>query len=299
MAYDVNMSLAQSLRYFNANRLPDVYNVPEPYMHFLFMGRPDLNIFDSSGNPLPEWVELDSYAFHLLNGDNRMITKGLTDLAGTNFIPFVTSKVKSGYQIDNRALKTIEKGTTFQGNTIQYGIHSNEHKKARTITLEFENDRHLTVWKFNAAWRDYIDIISFRSKFSPKQKYIYPEPSLDYAAPLFYFVTKMDGRTLVYWDKTLGVFPVTVPDDLFNATNNGKIFEPTVSVTYAASIKSDPNLLSVLEDFNALSSDRNLTSLYKADGKGILQPKSVLCKSAYVSKHPSKNTFYLNYGGAI
>ena len=298
-AFNVTPGLPEILNLFNPNRLPEIYNVPEPYMHFIFMTRPDLNIFDGAGNPLPNWASLDSYAYHLLYGENRQITKALTSHSPTIFVPFITSRVKGGYQIDNRSLKTIEKGNTYLGNNVQYGAHNNDHKKMRSISLEIANDRYLTAWKFHAAWRDYIDIVTFRSGFSPKAEYIYPQPVLDYAASIYYFVTKRDARTLVYWEKLYGVYPTSVPDDMFNSSGNGIIFEPTVNITYAVSIKSDPNSLGVLEDFNTLTTGKakvaiNLLENTPRGGKTV---RSVLAEYPFLTKHASQNQYYLNWGG--
>ena len=296
--YSLNPALKDSLSLFNPNRLPEVYNVPESYTHYIFMTRPDLNIFDSGGNPLANWKSLDSYAYHLLNGDNREITKSLTDRSSTIFLPVITSKYRGGYQVDSRTLKSLEKGTTYQGNSVQYAVHSTEHRRKKNFTIEYENDRNLIIWKIHAAWRDYIDIITFRTNFSPKRSYIYPTPTLDYAASMYYFVTKRDGRPLVSWEKMYGVLPENTSDDIFSG-NNRIIFEPTISISYVASIKSEPNSMAVLEDFNTLTSGKSKVAIELTEKRinGGLAPKSVFAKYPFLTKHASKNEYYLNWGG--
>lgn len=290
--------LTDLLSYFKPNRLPDVYNVPESYMSYIFMTRPDINIMSGPTTPNPKWATLESYADHLQNPLNREICRSLTRYSSSEFIPWVTHKAR-GYQIEPRVLKTIEKGMTYLGNSISYGTKSVDHKKVKNITLEFTNDRFLTPWRLHAAWRDYIDIVSFRSNFGPEEKYIYPLASLDYGASIYYIVTKRDGRSIIYWEKLYGVFPISVPDDIFNSQNNAPIFEPTIQIQYAVSMKSDPNSYAVLEDFHSLCKG-SLTPipLYDRDMRGAVRPRDVMARYPMISKDKN-GQFYLDWSSEI
>lgn len=289
--YDLNTMLT----HFNVHRLPDIYNGPESYMAFVFFTRPDLNIFEKNGNPKAPWTDFESYSHHLLGGDNIKITRALTDVSPSEFLPFLTQRAK-GFSVGSRSLKTIEKGNTYQGINVTYGLHNADHRKGKTFNIEYVNDRYLSVWKLHSAWRDYIDIISFRNKAAPKREYIYPYPTLDYAVSAYYFVTKRDASTLVYWQKFLGVFPIEVPDDIFSS-QSGPIFEQSLSIQYACSIISELNSLSVLEDFAGLTAGKSRIPVKKfAVGRKGLRVNPVLSAIPFISTNDKRNEFYLLWG---
>ena len=49
------------------------------------------------------------------------------------------------YAVQDAQIKTIEKGHTFYGHFIKYGKHSEEHKVANTISIDFRNDYYHSV----------------------------------------------------------------------------------------------------------------------------------------------------------
>jgi hypothetical protein len=277
---------ASMLNRFNVNKIADpAHLLSDQYLHYTFMTAPDLNLFSDNGGPNPMFSETDSFS-NYYRGHNINIISLLSKKRNTsNFIPFVTSRINGGLQVEDRRIRTIEKGNTFFGNSISYGMHDHDHRKGDTFSLEFRNDRDQTPLILHSCWADYIHFTSLDTYMAPKRSYI-EQGVLDYPVTVFYFVVKRDFKTIVYWESRIGVFPVGVPHSIFSA-NNQVIMEPTSTIEYRYSIRTEPCTVEVLNDFNSLSRlGRSIDRLRKT--KDGMQVNNVLARYPYITAKGSE-----------
>lgn len=287
-------SFDQMINYYNLSRLPDYDNATEPYIAYILMSRPSLNIGAVNWNVTDETALKNHQVFQ----QNAMTAAFTNDSYGdtmlrqlsrysyNTWIPVITTKAMS-YSVGDVDLKTIEKGNTYYGHVIKYGKHSEDHKVSSTISIDFRNDRYLSILKMMHLWMSYIYNVSKNDLISPNMT-DQMNGILDYAGSIYYLVTRRDGRELVYWEKLVGVFPIRLPFSIFSYSDT-MIVSDTVSIDFSYGIKCDPCDPSILMDINFLSGNNHSTILKKMqDGwkrTGVENGPAVLANERFPNNH--------------
>lgn len=249
------------ISYYDISRMPDIDGATMPLVGHLYFSRPSLNVC-TTGNTLgriyPEsaisnynnlcrnsitaaWAQ-DYYGKRLLHM--------LSDFNTSKFMPIFTTRAMS-YAVSDMNIKTIEKGHTFFGHYVKYGSTTQEYRTAGSVTIEFRNDVYQSILKAIALWISYISIIAFSDNLKAWRPYS-RNGILDYCGSIYYFVTKMDMSTLVYWEKLTGVFPRILPLSTFSYSDN-IILEDKLNIEFEYAIRSDPCDPNVLFDINTLT----------------------------------------------
>lgn len=250
------------LDYYNLSRLPDYENGAEPYIAYIFMSKPMLNV----ATPQATRYVADEYASanYTAMRQNAMTAAFTNDRYGQKmlnaisaysssaWLPIITTKAMS-YNVGDIELKTVDKGNTYFGHVLKYGKHSEDHKVSGTISIDFRNDRYLSILKLMYLWMAYIYNVSKNGSIQPTL-INQMNGILDYPASIYYVVTRRDGREIVYWEKLVGIFPIKAPMSMFSSQDN-YILEDKISIDFAYGIKSDPCDPSILMDINYLSGD--------------------------------------------
>lgn len=252
----------KTLNYFNLSRLPDYSNMAEPYIAYILMSRPSLNLAevgttvsdddDNAYNNLSNFKQNAMTSAFTNDRYGKQLLMSLSEWGNNVWLPIITTKAMN-YSVNDIELKTIDKGNTYYGHVIKYGKHSEDHKVSGTLSIDFRNDRYLSILKMMYMWMCYIYQVSKNGSIQPRLLY-QRNAILDYTASIYYLITRRDGRELVYWDKTVGVFPTRVPMSIFSSQDS-LILEDKVTIEFAYGIKSDPCDPSILMDINYLSGD--------------------------------------------
>lgn len=241
--------LEQLIGKFNVYGMPDYDNAPEPFIGHIFMSRPSLavanNIDAIKRNAQLHSIITDPYG--------RELAMSLDERAKQKWIPLITTRAKN-YSVNDIELKTVEKGSTFYGHTINYSKHSEDHKMGGTFSMDFRNDRFNSILKLIYFWAFYIYNVSKNDSIVVNP--IFEEKGiLDYCGSLYYVVTKTNHNRIIYWEKLVGVRPKKIPLSIFSWDDVTKI-EDTVSVDFEYGLRSDPEDPAILMDINVLN---NLT----------------------------------------
>ena len=248
---------------FDISKLPDYDNAAEPYFAFILMSRPSLNVADSTKASSAN-ANIDSNATSNLTAlqNHQMTAAYANDVYGKKLLlslsescdnvwmPIVTTQAKT-YSVNDVELKTIDKGNTYFGHALKYGKHSEEHRVSGSITIDFRNDRYLSILKMVHLWMNYIYLVSKTDAVVPSWN-SQQNAILDYAGSIYYLVTRRDMREIVYWEKLTGVFPIKSPLSIFNY-NDGMIAEDNLSIEFSYGIRSYACDPAVLLDINVLS----------------------------------------------
>ena len=110
----------------------------------------------------------DKYGYKLF--ESLCATNALGQANKNMYLPIITTRAMS-YNTNDVQIKTIDKGNTYFGHMIKYGKHSEEHKVSGTISLDFRNDRFLSIMKMIYIWMCYIYIVSKTGAIEPLLKY--------------------------------------------------------------------------------------------------------------------------------
>lgn len=244
---------------FNRFDLPEGFLWGGGHRGYIFMTRPDLNLFDEQNltqlNMNNQTASRLAFREIARNGttvdkENLAMLQQNTGFANA-YMPIFTNLSK-GYSPEDQVLDTLEKGETHHGMKIKYGKHAGHSRSAGTFTLTLTDTKFYPVYKTLAIWTDYIEMV-FLGDMKPKDYYI-KYGILDYAVSLYYLVTRSDGAEIVYWEKLQGVFPKNRPDSAF-ATNKGEFTYPEYNVQFEYAMKSKSGILDpvVLSELNGIS----------------------------------------------
>lgn len=253
--------------YFNVSRLPDYDNAPTPFIGHIIMTRPSLYVDTTSsvyggyttGNTAEAPDPAKNFGAMRANAKTsafvndyygKKLLRMLSYNSSSFYMPLFTTRAVS-YSVGDVALRTVEKGGTFCGHLIKYGIYSEDHKIGGTISIDFQNDYYWSILKTIYIWMMYIDIASRSDAIRPSwvaQK----SGLLDYCGSIYYLVTDMGGSKLIYWEKLTGVFPKSAPFSLLSMENN-PVVQDKITIEFDYGMKSDPMDPSVLFDLNMLS----------------------------------------------
>lgn len=320
---DPSKSYIDYLALINRFDLPDGFAYLDGLRGYLFMSRPDLNLFE---NGVLNEQASTKLSFNEFAGSKRQpdsihlaIAKMLQRNTGypSSFIIPITNRAK-GYTPNDQILETLDIGETFYGSKVRYGRHTGQSRGTGSFTLTFEDDKYLTLYKLIALWIEYIDMVYY-GDMKPTDTNI-RQNILDYAGSFFFLAVRMtaepvpvsststekkNGYEIVYWEKLTGVFPSTRNDSAF-AYTKGQPISPEFSVQFEYSMKSksgilDPYVLSEFNEMNRWQHNASKTSFpttiskKSADGSGriVREPGMAFVNAPSVFRANGK--FYLEW----
>ena len=169
-------------------------------------------------------------------------------------------------------IKSVDKAQTYYGHVMKYARFSEDYKHAGSVSLEFINDKYEAILKAVSLWVSYIQLITKSDVIKPTTTHE-QNGILDYCGSLYYLVTWMDRRRLIYWEKLTGIYPRTVPMSI-HSFNNAPIVEDKITVDFEYGIRSEPNDPDVLFDLNMLScrSASEAISVFNAGQESKVKP---------------------------
>lgn len=246
----LNLKIERNDWFVNFNR----YRITHPDYHlvgsraYLFMTRPDLNIFDSTASAMNDSIKYTNDAAFFYNAvlKHPTICQSLsTSLSGTHdFIPLISNTARS-LDVQDMSIKTVEHGETLTGWKLVYAKNSIDSRTSGTISMNYIDDNLLSITYMHGIWVTYIDGV-VRGIINPKDAYT-RNGILDYASSLYYILTDQSGENIIFWTKYYGVVPTNVPYSAFSFNEGSPIHTPEVQIQYAYSFKDDMNPLALAE----------------------------------------------------
>lgn len=246
----LNLSIERNDWFVNFNR----YRITHPDYHlvgsraYVFMTRPDLNIFDSTASAMNDSIKYTSDAAFFYNAvlKHPTICQSLSSsLSGSHdFIPLISNTARS-LDVQDLSIKTVEHGETLTGWKLVYAKNSIDSKTAGSISMNFIDDNMLSITYMHSIWLTYIDGV-VRGIIDPKASYI-RNGIIDYASSLYYILTDQSGENIIYWTKYYGIIPTNVPYSALSFNEGSPIHTPEVQIQYAYSFKDDMNPLALAE----------------------------------------------------
>lgn len=215
---------------------------------FIFMTKPDLNLFTSGGELTNDIAKIPLFNYVNQLPVGRKILESLSfsttkSIAGSTPWLSALSNYARSYPIQNeREIETVEVGKTFHDFSINYGHTSFKHMTSGNINIDFKDNRDMIVYWTLRLWCEYIHAVSY-GLASPKREYIY-NAILDYAVALYYIVTDETMENILYWEKLTGLFPVKGADQ----TWAWESADDHVTLNYSMEFKY--SMRSVLDEFD-------------------------------------------------
>ena len=249
----------KNVYFYNRFKLPTWNNyIKKSYSHVFFV-RPDLNLIQDNAIatddnlPLHQQFKGDGSWVYASKNCPNLIRELTQQSSGfdNEFMMLLSSRAR-GFQVNDESIEDDGYGTTLTGYNIHYGKSNIKSKVGGNLSINYNEDKSLSIYKLHKLWTDYISD-TFRGKYTPKLEYI-KNKIIDYATCVYYFICDEDGETILFWSKYWGVFPVNSPSSNFSYTagNVNPISNEEMRVDYKYSWKEDFNPLSIVE-FNTHS----------------------------------------------
>lgn len=235
------------MMYFDPYRMASFETGPEALIGHIFMSRPSLYLSEENLKFLRSTTRT---AYFFNDPVARAALWSISTGSPSRWIPLIYKKAKT-YSVNDMEIKATEKGGTYFGHTIRYGIHSEESKYGGSFTIDFRNDKDHSILWLMYLWMTYIHLISSERNFTPNRQSIV-NGVLDYACSLYYIVTDRSCSKIVYFEKLLGVFPTKSPMSIFS-WNDDMITQDTISIDFNYAFRADPMDFDILADFDYVS----------------------------------------------
>ena len=281
MKYEMNMTYGKGYgnntknidTYFD--RLYSVYlNIElDSLCQYVFMVRPDLNIYTSSGDLVsltssqkksgyyPNSCPNDDQFFRYMHKQYPRLLKHLTSNLSQNhdFMPYLVGRTES-LQIPDYAIKEYKMNQPCTNYNLPYAGNASESTTGGVFDITFREDSDLKIHKLFQAWIYYINNVT-KNMFGPKITYI-QNNKIDYATSVYCITCKADAETIVYWTKYTGAFPTAVPNSDLSFNLRGSVNKQlTIPFSYFLQEPMDPY---ILVDFNK---NAHVT---KSNGEGFI-----------------------------
>lgn len=214
---------------------------------YVIFTKPDLNIVNSSGEMVPDETSKIPASLHdLVYSKDIEIVRCLKQDYKVNFIGPILDKAEN-FEVSDVQMKTRQTAESSGNWKIDYGFRTNESKGSGTFSINYTDDRNLTIYKLHKIWVEYMHHV-FYGTMQPSASHIM-NGILDYASSVYYILVGEDGETIRYYAKYTGVFPTTIPDGTFSWAEGDESKRRTCSITYQYSFFEAMNPL-IIKDFN-------------------------------------------------
>ena len=223
---------------------------------YLFFTKPDLNIFDTDESLIVSKSNLQeglaSIPFWMDFAANRKSTTiASLQLSMNKDDPFnhlLQNTVASNLDIPSLSAELTETPTNIWGVNYSYRGSSESSDDNPEFSLEFKDTRYLDVFNFFKGYEEY-ETLKHHGVIRPSKYYIKNKILHDQFA-IYKFIVDEDMETILYYGKMYGVFPKSLPREVFSSPtfDNGLTFSVDFKAAFYEDMKPD-----ILADFNKLS----------------------------------------------
>ena len=201
---------------------------------YVFIVRPDLNMA-AAINADPYFNSIYNLYPDIISGLTQFSSSDVNVPYSHHFVPFLTDRILS-YQVSDYSVKSYEFEQPFTGYKTSYAGNSNESKSGVTFDISFRESSGLMVTKYFDAWVRYIDAVT-TGRIAGKSEYIQAKLKtgasiIDYATAVYLIKTKPDGEEIVYFHKSVGGFPTTVPHSNWSFAKDGAV-DNTINIQFS------------------------------------------------------------------
>lgn len=249
---DKSVDKLNSFKRFNLLTLTN--KIDSECKEFIFISKPELHIYDDLNayklnpelNGEPVFKDIHTRNPGLLSQLQYSISKNKSP-----FINLLSYTSKNTVDIPSLTSETIETSANVYGTKIMYRGHSFKNDESVDFSLEFSEDRDLSVYKLFKAWDTYNNLKSIGIVTPTDENYYTIKKISHDKVNIYKFIVASDGMTILFFAKYYGVFPKSAPRESFSEFTGGSL---THSVEFHADFVDDMDP-TILADFNAQIED--------------------------------------------
>lgn len=235
----------------------DPYNTMTTTKEYIFITKPDLNIFSGAGlssGLANETLFVDAYNRYRPVLEQLQYSYNKTS---GPFIPLLSNSINSGLDLPGITAETIETSSNIYGTHLTYRGTSMKSDEDFEFTTEFTDTKFLEVYEFFKLYDEYERLKWLGMVGPPNSSYIYNKILHDQMA-VYKFVVGEDGETLIYWARIVGAYPISVPREAFSDMNNND--GQKISINWKGQFVRDMDIR-ILYAFNRIVGADNISYL--------------------------------------
>lgn len=246
----VNRLNADWYHKFSRTPIIDPFTTNTTTKEYLFFTKPDLHLFDTTGNINPELANKSTFFVDAIDRYPDVAKQLQYSVEGTKmlFSPLLSNAVNGHLELPGISANTIDGPSNVYGTHISYRGTSSESDEQFDFSLDFKDNKYLEVYMYFKMYDEY-ERMKWKGEVSPTSiMYIYRKILHDQTS-IYKFIVGEDGHTLLYWARLIGCMPLSVPRDTFTELPDGEI---TFSTNWKAQFVQDMDPI-ILTDFNRIT----------------------------------------------
>lgn len=246
--------------FFNKNMQTIGLDPQRPGTSFVFFTRPDLNLSNKSKRgitPFFDYImttEIGNFVAEYLQYPNVEDSRVVLDKkykTTSPFIPLYTNLCKEVSGLKDIVLDSYETAGDFMGHQLSYATGADGYDSIGEVTISYADTLLSPIFLSHYLHIQYIHEVA-RGEYWPRYKYL-ARRILDYTISIYIFKLAEDNRTILRWGKLTGCYPVNIPLNTLNHSNEIKVDEmDDISITYKYNFY-EPMNPRVFQDFNKLT----------------------------------------------
>lgn len=281
------------LQRFSRFGYKDMHNAIGKTREYLFFTKPDLNLYsDGRGRTLNREVSLHSPTISEIHRyDNRILHNLQSSINGelVGDIPFMyilSNTVRNTLDLPDNTATEFESNRTRMGTRIHTRKHSLLSDEDHDFSLEFEEDRRLSIYLLFKAWDEYSNLKNI-GLVAPERDYILRRILHDQIT-VFKIIVGRDGRTILYYACAVGVYLKNAPRQSFSNVENAI----THSVGFKANFIDDMDP-AILFHFNSINNFNRTPRRMNSIRNGVLDGD--WARNVFVTRNNRKGVYELNW----
>lgn len=281
---------------FSRTGILDPFTANTTTKEYIFITKPDLHLFDTTGNPNSELTRRSSFFADALVRYPEVAKQLQFSYYGPSkgpFMPLLSNAYSGHVEMPTINANTYETANNVYGTHINYRGSSYESDLQSEVSLDFKDNKYLEVYMLFKMYDEYERMKWMGLVSPPSDLYIYRKILHDQMT-LYKIVVGDDGMTIRYWARYVGGTVLNVPRDYFSEPPEGDI---SFSTNWSFNFVSDMDPL-ILTDFNRITSrhrqGKSMVPLYDIDNH-ISSPVWPLSPAIYVNQGTNKFDRYNKY----
>lgn len=226
----------------------DPYNTVETTREYIFFTKPDLHIFSGNNeNTLNPQISEPMFkdAFDMKRDTLKQLQMSL--IGNRNpFMNLLSATVRSSLDLPGISASETESAANVSGEFLGIRRTSNTSDHNHEFSLEFEDTKWLDVYMTFKLWDEYYKLKHAGNVTPTNRNYILNKVAYDQIS-IYKFIVAEDMETIIHYSKLWGVYPTSVPRDVFN--NMEGVLK--VPIDFKAQFVKDMDPL-IISDFNKL-----------------------------------------------
>ena len=257
--------------YHRFSRVPfiDPFTTHTTSREYIFITKPDLNLFKSKGIPNEELTNHSAFFADALTRYKEVAEQLQYSIGGANdgpFIPLLSNAFNGHIDLPGITADTFETANNVYGYHMNYRGSSYQSDFEPEVSIDFKDNKYLEVYMLLKMYDEY-ERLKWLGLVSPTS-YLYIFRKILYDQVTMYkIIVGEDGMSIRYWARYTGGTLTSVPRETFSDLSDGEI---TFTTSWKFHFVEDLNP-NILVDFNRISTpiknngSRQLVPLYDVE----------------------------------